>query len=148
MLVVDHISFPSPRLVWLIPLFLLLRLLFDPSIPSFFPITIGLQDFQDHEAYPLIVDVSHFQSQPLRNKKKSTKGKVAKKSYESTKKFQIEWVAKMPWAKGIVSQDGFINLVKCRIYSLIERKEKTMGYKWYTLTKHQGYQLPNMICLI
>jgi hypothetical protein len=35
----------------------------------------------------------------------------------------------MPWVEGIMSQDGLINLVKCRICSLIERKEKIMGYK-------------------
>jgi hypothetical protein len=35
----------------------------------------------------------------------------------------------MPWAEGIVSQDGLINLMKCRVCSLTKRKEKIMGYK-------------------
>jgi hypothetical protein len=31
----------------------------------------------------------------------------------------------MPLAKGIVVKDGFINMVKCRMCSLIENKEKS-----------------------
>jgi hypothetical protein len=88
-----------------------------------------LQDFQDHEPYPHVINLFNSQSNPPCKKKKSIKGKVAKKSCDNTKKFQIKWVAKMPWAKGIVSQDGLINLVKCRVCSLIERKGKIMGYK-------------------
>ncbi len=32
---------------------------------------------------------------------------------------------------------GFINVVKCRMCSLIDNKEKIIGCKWDTLTKHQ-----------
>ncbi len=47
----------------------------------------------------------------------------------------------MPWVKGVVSENGMINLVKCKAYSLIEKKEKIMGCKWDTLTKHQGRRI-------
>jgi len=63
------------------------------------------------------------QSHPPREKKNPTKGKVGKKSYDNTKKFQTKWATKMPWAS-IMSQDGLINLMKCRVQSLIERKKK------------------------
>ncbi len=47
----------------------------------------------------------------------------------------------MPWAEGVVSKDGMITLVKCKLCSLIEKKGKIMGCKWDTLTKHQGCQI-------
>jgi hypothetical protein len=34
-----------------------------------------------------------------------------------------------------------INMLKCKVYFLIEKKEKMMGCKWDTWTKHQ-------VCLI
>jgi len=69
-------------------------------------------------------------------KQKYNEGKPQKKSYDNTKKFQTTWVAKVPWAKGVVSKDGMINLMKCKVYSLIDKKEKIMGCKWDTLIKH------------
>jgi hypothetical protein len=55
--------------------------------------------------------------------------------------FQTEWAAKVPWVKRVVFKDGIINLMKCKAYFLIEKKEKIMGCKWDTLTKHQGRQI-------
>jgi hypothetical protein len=43
----------------------------------------------------------------------------------------------MPWAKDL-AKEGFKNVVKCRVCSLIENKEKIIGCKWDTLTKKQG----------
>ncbi len=34
----------------------------------------------------------------------------AKKSYDNTWKFQIEWVAKLPWVEGLVAKGGFIHI--------------------------------------
>ncbi len=74
----------------------------------------------------------------LPNKKqKYNEHKPWKKSYDNTKKFQIEWATKVPWAEGVVSKDDMINLVKCKVCSLIGKKEKIMGCKWDTLIKHQ-----------
>jgi hypothetical protein len=39
--------------------------------------------------------------------------------------------------KGLVSKGGFFNVMKCRVCSLIENKEKIVGCKWDTLTKQQ-----------
>jgi hypothetical protein len=66
---------------------------------------------------------------PPIKKQKCSKGKQQKKSYHNTKKFQTEWATKVPWAEGVVSKDGMINLVKCKVYFLIEKKEKMMGCK-------------------
>jgi hypothetical protein len=44
--------------------------------------------------------------------------------YDSIQKFQIEWATKVPWAEGIEYKYGMINLVKCKVYFLIEKKEK------------------------
>jgi hypothetical protein len=43
----------------------------------------------------------------------------------------------MPWARGLVFKGGFINVVKCRMCSLIENKEKIISCKWDTLIEHQ-----------
>ncbi len=73
---------------------------------------------------------------PPSKKQKCSKGKSWRKSYDNTKKFQTKWVAMVPWAEGVVFKDGMVNLVKCKICSLIEKKEKIMGFEWDTLTKH------------
>ncbi len=67
--------------------------------------------------------------------------KEIKKSYDSTRKFQIEWATKMPCIEGLVAIGYFIHIVKCKIYFLIENKEKIVGYKWDTSTKHQGCKI-------
>jgi hypothetical protein len=101
-----------------------------------------LQDYQIHDV--VLFDVYHFfvskfdvANDPPSKKQKCNEGKSWKKSYDSTKKFQIEWAAMVPWAEGVVSKDGMVNMVKCKICFLIEKKEKIMGCKWDTLTKHQ-----------
>jgi len=78
---------------------------------------------------------------PPSKKQKCNEGKPQKKLYDNTKKFQSKWAIKVPWAEGVVSKDGMIILMKCKVYSLIEKKGKIMGYKWDTLTKHQGCQI-------
>jgi len=52
-------------------------------------------------------------------------GKNKKKSYNSIWKLQIKWATKMPWAECIVVKDGFLNMLKCKTCSLIEKKEKS-----------------------
>jgi hypothetical protein len=47
---------------------------FDPSILFFFHATIGLQDFQDHEPYPPIINLFDFQFDPPCKKKKIHSG--------------------------------------------------------------------------
>jgi hypothetical protein len=57
-------------------------------------------------------------------------------SYDSTWKFQIEWVTRSPWVEGFVSNGLFIRNVGCKVCSLIENNEKNIGCQWDTLTKH------------
>jgi hypothetical protein len=76
---------------------------------------------------------------PLNKKQKCNESKPRKKSYDNTKKIQIEWAVKVPWAEGVISKDGMIILVKnC---SMVEKKGKIMGCKWDTLIKHQACQI-------
>jgi hypothetical protein len=103
---------------------------------------------RDHQVHDLdvisnnnVVELSDFQSDdptfipPC--KKQKNEGKSKKNSCDNTCKFQIEWAIHMPWARGLVFKGGFINVVKCIMCSLIENKEKIIGCKWDTLTKHQ-----------
>jgi hypothetical protein len=55
---------------------------------------------------------------PPNKKQECNEGKPWKKSYDNTKKFQTKWATKVPWAKVVVSKDGMIIMVKCRVYSL------------------------------
>lgn len=38
-------------------------------------------------------------------------------------------------------EGGFIHTVRCRVCLLIEGKDKIVGCKWNTLTKHQGHKI-------
>jgi hypothetical protein len=48
---------------------------------------------------------------------------------------------KLPWAKGLVVEDQIIHSVQFKMCSLIENKEKIVGCKWDTLTKHVGCRI-------
>lgn len=67
--------------------------------------------------------------------------KKQKKSYDSTKKFQVEWASKLPWVKGILVEGGFIHTMRCKVYTLIENKNKIVGCMWDILTKHVGCRI-------
>jgi hypothetical protein len=60
-----------------------------------------------------------------KQKKIERKNKI--KSYNSIWKLQIKWAPKIPWAKSIVVKDGFINMPKCTVCSLI-KKRKNHGF--------------------
>jgi hypothetical protein len=40
-----------------------------------------------------------------------------------------------------MSDGRFIHIMTCRVCSLIEKIYKIIGYKWDTLTKHQGCRI-------
>jgi hypothetical protein len=72
-----------------------------------------------------------------------------KKLYDNIWKFQIEWVAKLPWVEVLVAKGGFIHIaMRCKVYSLIQSMEKIVGCKWDTLTKIRGVKLQCGTCLI
>jgi hypothetical protein len=68
-------------------------------------------------------------NQVLKKQKLVFDGKKFKNSYDATCKFQIEWGSKLPWAKGIVLEGGFIHTLRCRVGLLIEGKDNIIGYK-------------------
>lgn len=63
---------------------------------------------------------------------------LRRRQYEASRRFQDTWAAKLPWAEMSRTADGTIELVKCLICSLIEKREKLLKAKWDTLTKHAG----------
>jgi hypothetical protein len=83
-----------------------------------------LQNYQVHDVvsfnvYHLYMSKFDVTNDPPNRKQKCSEGKSWKKSDDNTKKFQIEWAAKVPWAEGAVSTDCTINLMKCKVCSLI-----------------------------
>jgi hypothetical protein len=45
-----------------------------------------------------------------------------KKSYDCTRKFQLEWVAKQPSVEGVLVDDGKLHMVKCKVCNTIDMK--------------------------
>jgi hypothetical protein len=76
-------------------------------------------------------------------KKKKKKGMASLKSekqkrYDRHRKFQTEWSAKLPWAEGILTDDGILHMVRCRVCSAVGKKPCVMAPKSDTLFKHDG----------
>ncbi len=42
----------------------------------------------------------------------------------------------MPWLKPIFNKVGLVFVVKCHVYTKIERKEKKLVVKWGSIEKH------------
>jgi hypothetical protein len=66
--------------------------------------------------------------------------KIRRTNYDHTRKFQLEWHAKMPWAEGSLLPDGSLYLVRYRSCSTMDGREKVMAPKWNILCKHKGYR--------
>jgi hypothetical protein len=64
--------------------------------------------------------------------------KKPKKNYDLTRKFQLEWACKLPWAEGILTNQGRLHMVKCTVCSTMEKSDRLMQPKWDTLKKHEG----------
>jgi hypothetical protein len=47
--------------------------------------------------------------------------KNAKVNYNCTHKFQIKWVAKLNWAKGVLVEDAILHNIKHKVCSLIKK---------------------------
>ncbi len=56
--------------------------------------------------------------------------------YESKRKFQVSWAAKLPWVELQMGVDGCVHLVKCKICLEVEQKNKLLVPKWDSLQKH------------
>ena len=77
---------------------------------------------------------------PPTKKKKGVKNSKSEKQkrYDRHRKFQTEWSAKLPWAEGILSDDGILHMVRCRVCSAFGKKPCVMAPKSDTLFKHDG----------
>jgi hypothetical protein len=64
--------------------------------------------------------------------------KRQKKNYDKSRKFQLEWSAKLPWAEGVLLTDGRLYMVSCRACTIVEGREKLLSPKWDMLYKHEG----------
>jgi hypothetical protein len=64
--------------------------------------------------------------------------KRLKKSYDHTRKFQLEWVVNLSWAERVLINDGKLNMVKCKVCNMIDRKPCLFAPKWDMLMKHEG----------
>lgn len=90
-------------------------------------------------------DNSNFQPPPRKRggagrSKSKSKSKLQRR-YDRHQKFQILWAAKLPWAEGIMASDGILHMVKCKVYSTINRKPCIMAPKSDTLFKHDGKRI-------
>jgi hypothetical protein len=61
-----------------------------------------------------------------------------KKFYDYTSNFQLEWVAKLCWIKGVLAIDDVLHNVRCKVCSIIDRKPCLLTPKGDTLMKHEG----------
>jgi hypothetical protein len=61
-----------------------------------------------------------------------------RKNYDRTKKFKLEWQAKLPWAEGVLTKDGRLHMVKCRPCIAVEGVPKLLAPKFDILLKHEG----------
>jgi len=50
------------------------------------------------------------------------------------------YVAKLPWAELFVGEDGTLHIIKCRVCTEVEGKNKIFVVKWDSLCKHVGCQ--------
>jgi hypothetical protein len=67
--------------------------------------------------------------------------KEPKKSYEKSRKFQLSWVAKCPWAEAVVDEKSGLTMVKCLTCEAMTRKPVILALKIETLQRHQGKRI-------
>jgi hypothetical protein len=53
------------------------------------------------------------ESPPKKKKGSKTAKSEKQKKYDRHRKFQTEWSAKLPWAEGILADDGILHMVRC-----------------------------------
>jgi hypothetical protein len=72
---------------------------------------------------------------------KSWRFQKLKNSYDRTKKFQFERVAKLLCAKGVFVTNGVFHIMRCKVCTTINRKPCLIAPKWNTLMKHTNFFL-------
>ena len=64
--------------------------------------------------------------------------RARRRSYELNRHFQDSWAARLPWAESVVSADGTVRQVRCKICSEVEGREKLLVPKVNSIWKHCG----------
>jgi hypothetical protein len=72
------------------------------------------------------------------NEDRPSPGKKTKPNYDRARRFQLEWQARLPWAEGVLSDDGKLHMVRCRTCTSVDGREKLLAPKLDTLLKHEG----------
>ncbi len=67
-----------------------------------------------------------------------TQKKCKKMEWELNWIFQEVWATKLPWVEAMVGCDGKLNMVRCKICSELDEKEKLLVLKFDNLQKHVG----------
>ena len=82
---------------------------------------------------PMIEEVDDYSDEEFVPEKTT---KLPKKNYDTTRKFQDTWAARLSWAEVFRGSDGLLEYVKCTICTQITGKPKILRPKWDTLSKH------------
>lgn len=61
-----------------------------------------------------------------------------KKSYDCTRKFQLDWATKLLCVVGVLITGGMLHNVRCKVFTTIDRKLCSLVPKLDTLMKHEG----------
>jgi hypothetical protein len=61
--------------------------------------------------------------------------------------FQDVWSVKLPWVEFVVDEQGKVHLVKCKVCSKINGKDKMFAPKIESLQKHVGRKKALMVVL-
>ncbi len=67
--------------------------------------------------------------------------KKRKVEWELNQTFQDTWAKKFPWAELVGGLDGKVKMVRCKVCSTIERREKLFVPKLDRLKKHSGKRM-------
>ncbi len=112
---------------------------FTFSPPSFSPCNIDPSNDLDHEDH-MIDDALTFETYlPIVYSKLGIK----KGNYNVIKMFQDFWVAKLPWTWLSLGSKGNLYATKCKICSVVERKNKLFVPKWDSICKHARHMKAN-----
>jgi hypothetical protein len=79
------------------------------------------------------------QADPSRRRKATLRrGRSLNQITIGPRRFQLEWQAHLPWAEGVLSEDGKLHMVRCRTCTTVDGQEKLLAPKLDTLLKHEG----------
>jgi len=62
--------------------------------------------------------------------------KARRVEWELSKMFYDIWIAKLPWVKLVMGLNGKLSIIKCRVCSYVEKKDKLFVFKFDGLHKH------------